>query len=982
MRAAVKQTRPGFTVALAALVCLLFVARLFDVALAPLALVTRALAPAVPAEVTLRDGQLLATARDEAGALLEGVSLRVFSVRERRAYFAGEATTDASGVAQLEGLPRGPAWVLAYAAGRARVSSELLFAGGAESLSLVLGPASALDVVVVDEGDQPVAGASVLLRAGDALPFAGRTDARGATRLDRLGPPPYEVTVRAAGFDPVVREVAAAVPLRVRLVTLGALSVRVLAPGGEPAGGATVLVAGTGLWPAQSTQADAAGRARIGGLRAGVYDLMASDGELVSRTELAVPLARGENREVTLELAPGRRVALTVVDGPEDDAKPVADADVVAAPGGLSPFPQQGRTDAEGRVVLGPFAPEALTVSARAEGFVARTGVRVAADAVEARVALVRGGALVGEVVDDRGYPVDGATIEIVGVDDEGMPIDESALLTELTTAHFALGLGGPRPLLPVGELGVMPGPIPDLPREEAFGAVPSVGPSGAEPWVTRRDGTFRAGPVPPGRLQALVRHPSYVEGASEVVTVAPGGEAKVRVVLHEGGSIEGRVVDTSRRPVGGARVELAATQGTLVRVTYAADDGVFAFASVPDEVVLTVARAESPAEPVVRLAVGVAPGERKELEVMLPEVRPTMTVRVADDRGYPLGRAEVRVLALEPSEPLRRTTFTDDDGEALVPDAVGLALRLTVTLPGKSAAFQDFDAAPETALVTLAPSVSARGFVTARGGRDRVEGASVVAYTRTGPRHAVTDAEGEFVLTDLTPGRVRLAIEHEDYAPRDVVERLGEDPERRTELGEIDLLAAGEASGVVLDAEGEPVAGARVALGVPPAYLPLGPLPPGVVLTDRRGRFVLGGLPEGDVTLGAYATELGRGYAEAVPIRAGNTTTQIELTLEGAASSREPKGAGSVAVTLGETGDGEVVIMAVPPASEAAFAGVEPGDVVLAVDGVSVRGIGDTRQRLSGPLSEDVLLLLRREDGPGDELEWKARVRRERVRR
>ena len=42
-----------------------------------------------------------------------------------------------------------------------------------------------------------------------------------------------------------------------------------------------------------------------------------------------------------------------------------------------------------------------------------------------------------------------------------------------------------------------------------------------------------------------------------------------------------------------------------------------------------------------------------------------------------------------------------------------------------------------------------------------------------------------------------------------------------------------------------EPVAGARVGLLGVPTYLPLGPLPRGIVATDRRGNFKLGGLPE-----------------------------------------------------------------------------------------------------------------------------------------
>jgi hypothetical protein len=100
------------------------------------------------------------------------------------------------------------------------------------------------------------------------------------------------------------------------------------------------------------------------------------------------------------------------------------------------------------------------------------------------------------------------------------------------------------------------------------------------EPWVTRFDGTFRVRPVTPGRVRALVRHPAYVEGLSEAVTLAPGGEGHVQVTLYAGGSLEGRVVDENKRPVGGARIDLVALRGTLERSTVTADDGTFAFAA------------------------------------------------------------------------------------------------------------------------------------------------------------------------------------------------------------------------------------------------------------------------------------------------------------------------------------------------------------------------------------------------------------------
>jgi hypothetical protein len=86
--------------------------------------------------------------------------------------------------------------------------------------------------------------------------------------------------------------------------------------------------------------------------------------------------------------------------------------------------------------------------------------------------------------------------------------------------------------------------------------------------------GTFRAAPASPGRVRAIVRHPQYVEAESEVVTLPPGGEAHVEVVMRQGGALEGRVLDARDRPVRGARVVVSAVRGTLERTTRTGRDG------------------------------------------------------------------------------------------------------------------------------------------------------------------------------------------------------------------------------------------------------------------------------------------------------------------------------------------------------------------------------------------------------------------------
>ncbi|MFO0755932.1 MAG: carboxypeptidase regulatory-like domain-containing protein [Byssovorax sp.] len=991
-------------VALAALICLVFTGSLYDTLL-HLPLPPPIPAPPVPEEVGERDAQLTIEVVDEGEHRVERASVRVFAIRNKKAYFAGDRDTGPDGKARFAALPRGEVWVLAYGPGRSRASLKAVLEQGEREERLTLHAAQALDVIVVDDNEHPVPGAIVEAQTADPLPYQAITGEDGAARVDRLGPPPYRVRVSKRGYDDTVKGsvIPGKAPLRLRLSRLASLLVSVKGIDGQPAKGATVLCAGTGLWPARSTQAGDDGKALISGLHGGAYDLVARLGDDVSPTEFAVPAPRGEVKAVELVLEKGKRVSITVTDGPGEDAPRIKNAAVVLAESGLSSFPLQGRTNEQGVVVLGPIGRTSAAVSARAEGFVERSAVAVEAEATEARVSLVRGGVLVGDVVDDRGFPVPGATIEVIGVDDEGLPIDVSSTMIDFRDEHFEATLGGPRPLVPMGELGVMPGPIPDFPHgmgsfsdlppgtglggttEPGSNALAGGAARGGDPWVTARDGTFRASPVPPGRVHALVRHPSYVETLSEVVTVRSGAESTVHVVLRQGGWIEGRVIEEDKMPVAGARVELAATHGSLELVAYTADDGTFTFASAPDEVLLSVARAEAPSEIVARGVVDVPDRDRREVEIVLPKARDTVSIRVDDDRGYPIDRAEIRAVSLELDAPLRRTLFTDRDGIAALPNALGLPLRLTLLRPGKAPRVEVVESAPKELTLVLAEGVRAHGQVTAREGRDRIAGAEVTVFTASGARHTKTDDEGTYTLDDLAPGRVRIRVSAEDHADGEAVVKVAGDRDHPADLGTIDLAEAGEVSGEVVDGSDDPVAGARVAEGSVPTYLPLGPLPRGIVVTDRKGHFVLGGLPAGKVTLEAYFTDLGKASVEGVEVRAGRTTDRVKIVLDGEpAAKRDPKGAASLAVTLGERQEGKgatVVVMMVPPGSEAELAGIEPGDELLAVNGREVRSIEAARRRLTGPLGEDVLLSLRRDEGGGME-SWLVRVRRERVRR
>ena len=534
-----------------------------------------------------------------------------------------------------------------------------------------------------------------------------------------------------------------------------------------------------------------------------------------------------------------------------------------------------------------------------------------------------------------------------------------------------------------------MPGPVPPIPHAGVpvphLAADPIV--PGArsldEPWVTRAAGTFRASPASPGRVRAIIRHPQFVEAQSDLVTLLPGGEAHVDVVMHEGGALEGRVLDARDRPVEGARVVVSAMRGTLERATRSASDGTFAFASLPDEVSLTAGVDEDDAQPDVRMMVSIPEGGKKEVTVHLPAPREALAVTVVDDRDRPVDAAQVSVSSLSADAPLRTTAFTDRRGEASLKRARGIPLRVEVSAPGHAPKIVTTDGTGESLRVELSPAETATGEVVASRGRDPIAGAHVTLYTDLGVRRARTGADGTFSLNELAPGPAKLDVRAAGFAPMTHAITIPDSGGRRPfAVPRIELFAEGVVEGEVVDAHGQPVPGARVAKDHVPTWLVVGANPDGIALTDSKGRFTLKQLPEGTVTLEAYAPDVGRARVEGVKVVSARTTVNLRITLTRDAgedtASHGPAASGSVAVTLGETDEPvEVVVVSVVPGSEAERAGLSPGDVVTAVDGAPVHTMEEARARLSGPVADDVLVGVRRGDRP-----LTLRVTREAVRR
>ncbi len=909
--------------------------------------------------------------------------VRAYRVQKGVAELVADTKTDAGGHALLHS-GAGEHWILADADGFSRSSAMVLLVPGTRHLDLAMSPEHVLAVRVNDERGEAIGAAEVECVGGDPVPVGARTDEKGLATLHRLGVAPWVVRVRAPGFGEIERRgIVEGQELVIVLHKLGSLHVIVLGEGERPESGATVQISSATLWPSRRSETGKDGSVSIAGLAEGAYALRASKGGHASETELAVSLERGAEKEVTLRLRQGALLAVRVVEG-DTDRTPVRGAEVILAEGGLSAFPIEGTTGKDGKVVLGPVSPTtAVIVTARGLGWVSKSVSVDPSVSASVEIALARAGTVEGRVVDSRGFPVAGATLVVVGTDFQGGPVDDDPRRDGFRSSHFQSALAGSVPLVPAGELGVMPGPVPPIPhtafREPlSTGALAVEGPS-HPPWVTKGDGTFELSPVSPGRVRVVVRHPEFVEAESEIISLAPGMKARVEVEMHGGGSLEGHVVDARGRPVPHARVTLLATRGSMERSIRAGTDGSFAFASVPSELTLLVARGDDPLQIDARVEVTIPEGKSKEITVTLPEARPPLLVVVTDDREYPLSNVQISVVSLDPSSQLRATVFTDSRGEAQVPGARGILLSLEVRAPGHATTKMRVSGGLERALVRLVPGESLRGEVRDAHGRP-VGAADVSISADIGVRHVRTDKKGLFAASDVAPGRVTIVVNAEGFASATRSADVGATNGRRgTDVPVFELEDEAVVEGTVVDAKGDPIAGARVAKDSVPVFLASGAGARSFA-SDAKGRFRLGSLPEGEIVVEVYVPDVGRTQVRGVHVRRGRSTDLGKIVVSGDKESR--KGAasrGGVAITLGETGGDvhDVVVVHVAEGSEAERAGLAPGDLLSEVGGRAVHAIEEARGLLGGAVGDDVLVRVKR-----GELSLVVRIAREEVRR
>ncbi len=449
-----------------------------------------------------------------------------------------------------------------------------------------------------------------------------------------------------------------------------------------------------------------------------------------------------------------------------------------------------------------------------------------------------------------------------------------------------------PKPTLVTGQV------LDAATREPLAGALVWNGGTGAKDWVradSRGGFELRAPAGDSGRLEAQA--PGHLRHRR---LWTRNDNRSVTFTLETAGSIAGLVVDEAGRPLPGARLTTLpnpSSRGSEIwlgpAVTWSGADGRFALRSLPANRLHSVnanlegfAPASQPADassgPSIRFQLG-----RGAAAVGL----------VLDEKGQPVsGAVAILTPALLPSVPdaglERLQTVSDAEGRFRFPHVTAGTFRLQVKKEGFTSADAGEIDVPERAdetdfgTITIKSGAVVEGIVVDSRGKP-VAGADVDPESFDGKLfiHPVTTGQdGRFRFADLPRGsRFSLWIDHPDFIQQQVYEVEAPPPKPLR----IKLVEARSLKGQVVDPQGQPVAGAKVAL-VERGGSTLfgggfleGAWGSSLTTTDEDGQFVLNRLPPQTIKIEVRAAGFRHRSLAGIQIPEDGEATPVEIQLE-----------------------------------------------------------------------------------------------------
>lgn len=543
----------------------------------------------------------------------------------------------------------------------------------------------------------------------------------------------------------------------------------------------------------------------------------------------------------------------------DQDGEPVGDALIVIS----TQPPATTRSQADGSFFFDKLVARRFTLSARAGARVGsvQTKLTSTSDPVVLRV---RAGATVAVLVHDEAEkPIGGATVRLEGSEDFGASAptattsaEGKALLTGVEggwTSVVAEAPGYARGAVsslvgaaspdgkPVAELSLtllrgvaVSGQVVDEGGKPVAGARVSYdtsgfgfGGSGRGEAKSDDKGGFRFAALAPGQYTFGASDGEHVRSLSKPIEVGAQPVRDVLITMRSGGSVSGTVVDRAGAAVPFAVLRIAphpdgGMREAMVGARQVASDerGAFEIRGLPRARLQLRAEGEAATSAILEVSL-VEAARREDVRVVL-DVEGTISGVVVDEKGEPVPEMQVtcfpdfRAGAKLASFALGGSTSTTSDGSGAftvrgLPEG---SFRLGVERPGAAASY-GLAASSKTAKtgdrdvrLVVQPFGRVLGKIVTSDGKPPA--LAKISLSMMAP---ITTRDGAFVLSDLEPARYTVTVHGPDFAELaigDVEVAAGKD----TDLGTLTVSRGRRISGVVVDEQQRPVAGAKVRAG------------------------------------------------------------------------------------------------------------------------------------------------------------------------
>jgi hypothetical protein len=744
-----------------------------------------------------------------------------------------------------------------------------------------------------------------------AIAVAPVTGNDGRFVVDGLVPGRFRLRVTGAGLLPAELRYVPAPSDEARIVVARQVAIEgTVTDGGKPVVIASVGLRGDAIGGTIEIRTGPGGTFRFDNLPEGRYQLFAWQGALAARTVRVARLGAGPFGPVELRLEAAAIVVGRVVDREEGTGLAAA---VELRPSGDDQAPRHARSGDDGVFRIEGVPDGRWIADAFVPGYLSPGGVELTAGQGIAELALTRGGAIEGRVLDGDGRPIAGAIVRALGAGPRPKSSSEvSADVDRDKLRRFSGRTAAPAPttgaaldadpqLIARGELGVLVGPIPPIPppgahvARTAISVDPSlagdppplpVDPARASIWTTGADGTYRIRGLPRTKATVLASALGHAEARSKQVAIEPGQVVTgIDIVVTPGTRIIGKVSDQHGAPVIGAQVtatSVGASSSDPIGAPFNAftdDAGEYKLGPLTGHVELHAsAYGHGEASRTIQLAPvrGATPAERRE-DLTLLVADATVAGILEDITGAPVPGAQLDIVGGVGDG---RHAIVAADGTFSIDRLPAGRLRLHIDHPSYPSHDVEIVAASgdqARARIRLPLGGAVEGVLL-----DATSGAPIPSVTlaAAGPgrslAEASTDKLGRWKLGPLRPGRWKVTIKLPGYVGQTheldvpVAHAPGATSVRdvRVELARGSLIG-----GTVRDARGQRIAAAHV------VATPLGSTGPSCEGdTNGQGEFRIHDCPTGD--LGIIATKAGARGATRATIRPGDEVLGLALEL------------------------------------------------------------------------------------------------------